>query len=79
MAAIESKELADILCWFRGTGCVLEPHQQFGFCIRPAVGEKGWSSISDYSKEKVALQGHTDTLLGVRSQGLADLERKESG
>ena len=36
-AAIESKELADILCWFRGTGCVLEPHQQFGFCIRPVV------------------------------------------
>lgn len=64
-AAIESKELADILCWFRGTGCVLEPHQQFGFCIRPVVGCNGWDSINTYNNEKKALQGHTDTLLGL--------------
>jgi hypothetical protein len=68
LAALQDEELASILCYMRGTGCVLEPHQQFGFCIRPVVGCNGWDSINTYNNEKKALQGHTDTLLGLLKQ-----------
>lgn len=73
-AAFQSKELADILCWFRGTGCTLEKNPQYGYCIRPVIGSDGWESMDVYNKEKTALQGHAALLLKLL-KALADTEK----
>lgn len=75
-AAVRDKELAGILCYLRGTGCILIRDPEYGYIIRPVIGEGAWDSAAQYDTEKRPLQDHIDLLLLLLKQ-LA--EEKRSG
>lgn len=63
MAALQDEELASVLCYLRGTGCILEPSEKYGYVIQPVIGDKGWTSRAEYDKEKQPLAKHGEQLM----------------
>jgi len=62
-AAFQSKELAEMLQYLRGTGCVLVPHPSFGYIIKPVIGDNGWHSQEEYDREKICLNQYSEVLM----------------
>ena len=73
-AAFQSKELAEMLQYLRGTGCILIPHQTFGYVIKPVIGNDGWRSQEEYDREKKCLNQYGETLINL----LVRLKRPEN-
>ncbi|SKA02038.1 hypothetical protein SAMN05660900_02149 [Megasphaera cerevisiae DSM 20462] len=62
-AALQDDEFAGCLCFLRGTGCTLEHSKDYGYAIRPVIGDNGWSSQQEYDQEKQPLQKYEKSLL----------------
>lgn len=75
ISATKNQELASILCYLRGTGCILVKDNMYGYVIRPVIGKNGWSSAMEYDKEKKPLQDHIELLMTLLKK-MAELERQ---
>lgn len=58
-------ELAAVLMYLRNTGCVLIPNREYGYIIRPVIGEDGWESEAVYNQEKGYLKQHYKIVVGL--------------
>ena len=63
LATLQDDELASILCYLRGTGCVLMENDKYGYVIQPVIGNGGWASQAEYDKEKKPLASHGKLLM----------------
>jgi hypothetical protein len=50
-----SEDIYQRLYYIRGGGTVLIPDKQFGFLLKPIIGEYGWQSQEFYDNEKKCL------------------------
>lgn len=62
-AAFINSELADVLCFLRGRGCVLIPDDRFGYVIRPVIGKDGFKSYEEYNQIKEPLADYGEPLV----------------
>ena len=62
-AAFVNSELADVLCFLRGRGCVLIPDDRFGYVIRPIIGKDGFKSQEEYNQIKEPLADYGESLV----------------
>lgn len=62
-AAFINSELADVLCFLRGRGCVLIPDDRFGYVIRPVIGKDGFNSQEEYNQIKEPLADYGEPLV----------------
>jgi hypothetical protein len=63
MAAFHSREMADVLCFMRNSGCELIRDDTYGYVIRPVIGDHALRNEQEYEEVKYGLIQFTDALL----------------
>ncbi|MFG6271622.1 hypothetical protein ACGTZG_00280 [Megasphaera hexanoica] len=65
LAALKNQNLADVLCFLRGSGCELIPDAKYGYAIRPIIGGHGFKSHREYEEMRKGLALYSSTLVDV--------------
>lgn len=63
IAAFYSKDMADVLCFMRNSGCELIRDDTYGYVIRPIIGGHGFHNEQEYDDVKRPLNQFADALL----------------
>lgn len=65
LAALKNQNLADVLCFLRGSGCELIPDAKYGYAIRPIIGGHGFKSHREYEEMRKGLALYSSTLVDM--------------